>query len=462
MDKKSSRHVVEAIGRKIGPYKIDTTPEILTCYAFDATNIMALPFAVAFPRTTEDVRCIMSICHDSGIVSLPRGAGTGFAGGTVPVGGGMIISTEKLNRILSLDKSERTAVVQSGVVNAALQKEAAKADLMFPPDPSSLEVSTIGGNVAQDAGGPRALKYGVTRDYVAGVEYVAWDGSVIGCGQTGGRRKKWDPVTTLLVGSEGTLGVITEITLKLLPRPRSFSTVLAFFKTAVDAAATVSLVLDCGVLPAAVELIDAETMNCVRQFVDFRIPRGAGCSLLIETDGTEAEARDGMEAVEPILKKGGAIQFTIAESEDQREDLWKMRRSISPSLARIATSKLNEDVCVPRSRLPDLVEAVGKLGAKYCLRVPTFGHAGDGNLHVNIMLDPGDRDQIRRAETLASELFAVTIALGGTISGEHGIGMTKRDFLPDQLGPEGMEVQKKIKRAFDPGLLLNRGKVISL
>jgi len=200
----------------------------------------------------------------------------------------------------------------------------------------------------------------------------------------------------------------------------------------------------------------------VRKFVDFRIPRGAGCSLLIETDGTEAEARDGMEAVEPILKKGGAIEFTVAGSENQREDLWKMRRSISPSLARIATSKLNEDVCVPRSKLPELVEAVGKLGAKYGLKVPTFGHAGDGNLHVNIMLDPQDRDQARRAEMLASELFAVTIDLGGTISGEHGIGMTKRDFLPDQLGPEGLEIQKKIKQSFDPDSLLNRGKVISL
>jgi glycolate oxidase len=462
MDKKSRKRAVDAIAKRIGPHKIETAPEILTCYAYDATNLMALPSAVTFPQTTEDVRWIVSICHASGIPIVPRGAGTGFAGGTVPVDGGLIVSTEKLNRILSLDRFERTAVVEPGVVNAALQKEAAKVDLMFPPDPSSLEVSTVGGNVAQDAGGPRALKYGVTRDYVLGAEYVAWDGRVVGYERSHGRRKRWDPVTTLLVGSEGTLGVMTEINLRLLPRPRSFRTVLAFFDTAVDAAAAVSLVLDSGVIPAAVELIDAETMDCVRKFVDFKVPPRAGCSLLIETDGTEAEARDGMAEVETILRTGGAIEFTVARSENEREDLWKMRRSISPSLARIATSKLNEDVCVPRSMLPALVEAVGRLAAKYRLKVPTFGHAGDGNLHVNVMLSRRDRDEMRRAEALAGELFATTIDLGGTISGEHGIGITKLDFLPDQLGPEGLKVQEKIKRSFDPGLLLNRGKVISL
>jgi glycolate oxidase len=462
MKEKRGRPVIDKIGKKIGPHRIVTAPEILTCYAFDATNVMALPSAVAFPVTTDDVRNIMMICHDYGVVTVPRGAGTGFAGGTVPVDGGIVISTEKMNRIVSIGRSGMTAVVQPGVVNAALQKEAAKLDLMFPPDPSSLEVATIGGNVAQDAGGPRALKYGVTRDYVLGAECVTWDGSVAGSVSTRGGGKKWDPVTTLLVGSEGTLGVITEIKVRLLARPGAFSTVLAFFKTMVEAASAVSRVLDSGVIPAAVELIDADTMDCIRRFVDFRIPVGAGCSLLIETDGTEAEARDGMAVVGPILKKGGAIEITVAGSDKQREDLWRMRRSISPSLARIATSKLNEDVCVPRTKLPELAEAVGRLGAKYGLKVPTFGHAGDGNLHVNIMLNPRDRDQARRAEMLASELFAVTIDLGGTISGEHGIGIAKRDFLPDQLGPEGIEIQKKIKQAFDPGSILNRGKVITL
>jgi glycolate oxidase len=460
MDKRSVKRAVDAIGKKIGLDNIETATEILTCYAYDATNLMALPSAVAFPHSTEDVRAIMSVCHASGIPAVPRGAGTGFAGGTVPLDGGLVISTEKLNRILSLDKSGGTAVVESGVINAALQKEAAKLGLMFPPDPSSLEVSTLGGNVAQDAGGPRALKYGVTRDYVMGVKCVAWDGSVVGSDGSARCRKRWDPLTTLLVGSEGTLGVITEITLKLLPRPGSFSTVLAFFRTAVDAAEAVSLVLASGVVPAAVELMDAETMDCVRKFVDFRIPARAGCSLLIETDGTGEEADDSMLDVEGVLKKGGAMEFTVAGSDTERESLWKMRRSISPSLARISTSKLNEDVCVPRSRLPALVEAVGKLAVKYGLKVPTFGHAGDGNLHVNVMLDRRDRDQMRRAEALVSELFATTIGLGGTISGEHGIGITKLDFLPDQLGSEGLKVQRKIKQAFDPELLLNRGKVL--
>ncbi len=461
MNRKTVKRVIPEIARRIGADKIQTAPELLTCYAFDATNIKALPLAVVFPRNTEDVKAVVSVCRQSRAMVIPRGAGTGFVGGTVPIQGGIVISTEKMNRIISIDRSERLATVQCGVVNASLQNEAAKLDLMFPPDPSSLEVATLGGNVALDAGGPRALKYGVTRHYVLGIEFVTWDGSVVESGGLGRNWVGWDPVTTLLTGSEGTLGVITLIRLKLVDRPRAFSTVLAFFATTVAAAAAVSLVLESGVLPAAIELIDAETMSCIRKFVDVAIPDGAGCSLLIETDGTEAEALETMAAVEHVLGRAGAIGFTVAGSEAEREDLWRMRRSISPSLARIAPGKVNEDVCVPRSKLPNLVETVGELACKYGLKVPTFGHAGDGNLHVNVMLDRNHRDQIKRADALITELFAATLKLGGTISGEHGIGVTKLPFLADQIGPEGLVLQNRVKRAFDPHSLMNPGKVIT-
>jgi glycolate oxidase len=438
---------------------VRTDPEALTCYAFDATNIRSLPSAVAFPETADEIRAVMALCHRFGLKVIPRGAGTGFAGGTVPLEGGVVISTERFNRILDIDVGQKTAVVQSGVVNAALQKEASKHGLMFPPDPSSLEIATIGGNVAQDAGGPRALKYGVTRNYVTGIEFIAWDGSVVEPVDPLATGRLWDPLGTLMAGSEGTLGFMSRIWLRLVEKPRAIRTVLAFFADPVGAAAAVSMILASGVMPAAVELIDAVTMGCITQFVEVDIPRGAGCTLLIETDGRNGEAAGNMAVVARVLDKAKSIGYRTAESDREREELWKMRRSISPSLARLAPGKMNEDVCVPRSRLPALVEAVGKLAEKYSLLVPTFGHAGDGNLHVNVMLDKRNRDEVRRAEALVTELFEVTMKLEGTISGEHGIGITKMQYLPGQLGPDGIRLQDDIKKAFDPESMINPGKV---
>lgn len=461
MDSKPVKGLTDEIARRIGAEKVETAPEILTCYAFDATNRKALPHAVVFPRSRDDVRAIVNLCRDAGVHIIPRGAGTGFAGGTVPIAAGVVISTERLNKILCIDSDEQTALVQAGVVNATLQREAGKAGLMFPPDPSSLEVATVGGNVAQDAGGPRALKYGVTRDYVLGIEFVTWDGHVVDCDCRSRCGRGWDPLTTLLTGSEGTLGVMTDISLRLIPKPQHFCTTLAFFDSTVAAAAAVSLVLASGVVPAAVELMDSETMNCIRKFVDVEVPTGAGCSLLIETDGQEVEARESMAAVEKVLGGAGTIGFRVADSDVEREDLWKMRRSISPSLARIAPHKLNEDVCVPRSKLPELAGIVGDLAGKYRLTVPTFGHAGDGNLHVNVMLSRSNKDEVKRADALVTELFAATLRLGGTISGEHGIGITKLPFLGDQLGPDGLAIQSRIKQAFDPHSLVNPGKVVA-
>lgn len=448
------------VGRRIGSHKIRTAPEFRVCYAFDATNIRRLPLAVAFPETAEDVQVLLRACADCSMAVVPRGAGTGFAGGTVPPDGGVVLSTEKLNRILSIDADRRTAVVEPGVVNAALQREAAKSGLMFPPDPSSLEVCTVGGNVAQDSGGPRALKYGVTRDYVLGVEAVVPGGRTIDFGTPSVREGRWNPLTTLLVGSEGTLGVFTRIHLKLLRRPASFATALAFFRTARDAATAVNLIFDRGVLPAALELVDAETMKCIRRFISIETPPSAGCSLLVETDGRDGESHEMMLAAEREMRGAGPVELRMAKSDKEREDLWKMRRSVSPSLARIAPWKLNEDLCVPRSNLPRLVDAVARLGSKYGLRVPTFGHAGDGNLHVNVMFDRKAPDQQTRAQSLVRELFEVTLGLSGSISGEHGIGLTKMGFLPAQLGPHNMDYQIRVKRAFDPRGLLNPGKVV--
>ena len=461
MARNRTQDVVGEIEKRLGRHKVGASRETLICYAFDATNIRALPDAVTFPETTEDVRTIVGICSSAGVPVLPRGAGTGFAGGTVPLKGGVVISTERLNRILEIDAERKTATVQPGVVNHVLQVSAARAGLMFPPDPSSLEVCTIGGNVAQDAGGPRAVKYGVTRDYVLAIEVVLWDGRIVESGRPHDPCAHWDPILALLIGSEGTLGVMTEIVVGLVPRPRRFATALVFMKSLEAAAEAVNEVFASGVLPAALELMDSVTMGAVRSFVDIEVPADAGCALLIETDGMGKEAADDMSRIEKSLGKMDVISIRSATGDDERADLWKMRRSISPSLALIAPHKIKEDVCVPRSRLPRLAHTVTGLAGKYGLTVPTFGHAGDGNLHVNVMLDRNNAAELRRAEALVRELFDTTLALGGTISGEHGVGITKREFLPDQVGDLGLEIQRKIKASFDPYMRINPDKVVT-
>ena len=457
MTERSRRRALARLARLLGGQKLETTPEVLACYAFDATNIRCRPFAVAFPEGTADIQVLMRMCEEAELPVIPRGAGTGFAGGTVPLHGGVVISTERLARIISVERDGRLAVVEPGVVNARLQAEAGKVGLMFPPDPSSLGVSTLGGNVAQDAGGPRALKYGVTRDYVLGVDAVLAGGHLV---ESNWRNAGWDPVSILLVGSEGTLGFITRIYLRLVAKPEAFATVLAFFESTHDAAAAVNRIFAAGVLPAAVELIDADTMASITSFARLDVPNRAGCSLLVETDGEAVEAREMMAAVEEAIKAERPVELRLAASEIERQELWRMRRAVSPALARIAPWKINEDVCVPRSNLPALVDAVRLLGQKHSLRVPTFGHAGDGNLHVNIMFDTRDKDQVRRAEALAADLFEATLRLSGSISGEHGIGLTKMPYLAGQLGPDVIRLSEHIKHVFDPRGIVNPGKVI--
>jgi len=459
MKSTSTGKLTAEIARKLGAQKIETSPEVLVCYAFDATNIRHLPAAVVFPETREDVEAVMKLCAAEAVAAIPRGAGTGFAGGTVPIRGGVVVSTERMDRTISIDRDRRQAVLEPGVVNARLQREASKVGLMFPPDPSSLEACTIGGNVAQDAGGPRALKYGVTRDYVLAVEAVLYGGGVVGSDREATSPGDWDPMRPLLVGNEGTLGFLTRITLRLLPKPDRFATALASFRTTRDAARAVNLIFERGVLPAAVELIDAETMACVASFIKISVPASAGCSLLVETDGRECEAADAMSAVETALLEAEPIEIKVAQTEAERENLWRMRRAVSPSLARIAPWKINEDVCVPRSQLPSLVDRVAALGKKYGISVPTFGHAGDGNLHVNVMFDPRKGDEAKRAQELVEGLFEATLGLGGTISGEHGIGFTKLKFLPGELGRDTTDLETRIKQSFDPRGLMNPGKV---
>ncbi len=458
-DTETSR-AIERITQKLGSDAVETSPEIRTCYGFDATNLKSLPAAVVFPRTVEAVRAVVLICDEENVKLIVRGAGTGFAGGTVPLGNELVMSTERLNRIRAIDRERRVAIVEAGVVNGRLQGEVARYGLMFPPDPSSMEVATIGGNVAQDAGGPRAVKYGVTRDYVLGVEAVTYNGKLIECGFTSTDKKVWNPLRSLLTGSEGTLMIMTAFVLKLLPLPEAFCTALAFFDKTMAAAEAVSRILDSGIIPAAVELMDSSTIACVKSFIDLDIPEESGCSLLLETDGTVNEARESMETIARVLEESGAIQIRVASGEKERQEIWLMRRSISPSLAKIAPAKLNEDVCVPRSRLPELVEGVERLAGKYGLQVPTFGHAGDGNLHINVMIDRRNRDQLKRAEALVEELFALTLRLEGTISGEHGIGIAKRRYLKGQLGEHLYNYERLVKQAFDPKTMFNPGKVI--
>ncbi|MGQ9603821.1 MAG: FAD-binding oxidoreductase [bacterium] len=449
---------LEEIKRVCPGIEYSCSPEVCVCYSFDATGLKSIPQAVVFPRNLDDVRQSVRHLTEEGIGVVPRGAGTGFAGGTVPIEDSVVLSMEKMNRIIKIDRDERTATVEPGVVNAMIQQQAMVFDLMFPPDPSSLEVSTIGGNVAQDAGGPRALKYGVTRHYVLEIEFVTWDGSVSSTNQIG----QWQPILSLLIGSEGTLAVMTRFKLKLIPLPRFFSTMLVFFNSTSSAAEAVSGILESGVMPSAIELMDRSTLNCITQYIEVELPSGTGCALIVEIDGTSRSELDYMKMVKDVVGRHEPIDMRVATDSLERERLWQMRRSVSPSLARIAPSKLNEDVCVPRSKLPKLVEIMERLSKKYKLMIPTFGHAGDGNLHVNVMFDKRNPDQLRRAEAVVEELFSAVIEMGGSISGEHGIGIAKQQFLKKQVGEQGLNYLRAIRQAFDPRGFINPGKVIPL
>ncbi|MGN6224476.1 FAD-binding oxidoreductase [Pseudoxanthomonas sp.] len=428
-------------------------------YGEDNSRRYALADAVALPGTREQVQAIVRLCREHRVPIVARGSGTSSTGAAIPYAGGVAVSFERMNRILRIEAGDRYAVVEAGVLNSELQAAIAAHGLFWAPDPASADVATIGGNLACNAGGPHAVKYGATRDNVLGLQAVTGTGDLIACGSVTTKDATGYDLTHLLIGSEGTLGLIVEATLRLLPKPPRRASLRALYGDVTQAAAAVSRVMAQPVAPAMLEFMDRACIRLAREVGGADIP-DAGALLMIEVDGEHETLPHALEAVAAAAAGEGLIALDEAPDEAARERLWSARKSLSPALRTIAAGKINEDVVVPVSRIPDLVGGVEKMAAGFDLPIVVFGHAGNGNLHVNILYDPQDADQTARARAALPRLFELTLSLGGTLSGEHGIGVAKRDFMPHAFTPATLAAMRAIKHALDPDGILNPGKVL--
>jgi len=434
--------------------------EDLVAYGFDAAAIApeSAPEMVAFPTETGQISATLKLANEFGFPVTARGAGTGAVGAAVPVHGGLALVMTRMNRILEIDRDNLTALVEPGVVTGKLQEEVEKLGLFYPPDPSSLHVSTLGGNVAMGSGGPRAVKYGVTRDYVLGLEVVFADGSIVATGAQTMKSVVGYDLTRLMVGSEGTLGIVTRIRLRLIPKPETVMTATASFAQVSQAARAVAAITSARIIPCALELMDRGSVEAVEKLLQAGLP--AASLLLIETDGPKEQASMEMSRIEGILREHGAEGVKTASTRKDRDLLWKARRSMSQATSRMAPNKINEDVTVPRSRIPDLISRLEALSEKTGAPIISFGHAGDGNMHVNILTDKRDEKRYAQALKTVEDVFRITLELGGTLSGEHGIGLAKAKYIESEIGERGVEIIRAIKKLFDPNNILNPGKII--
>jgi glycolate oxidase len=455
------KDIVAELQEAIGEAKVLSSPVDLISYSFDGTFEQHAPDAVVLPETNEDVAAVIKVASRRQVPLVARGMSSGLAGGSIPFSGGVVVSLTRMNRILEIDEENMTVSVEAGIVTADLQAEVEKLGLFFPPDPASNRHSTIGGNIACDAGGPRCLKYGVTGDYVLGLTVVLHDGRLL---ETGGKSIKnvvgYD-LTSLFVGSEGTLGIITGALLRLVAKPQFVRTALADFLSLDDASRAVNAILSAGIVPATLELMDETAMTCIEEAMHLGLPLDAEAMLIIETDGSDEEAvvRE-IEEVARICRETGARGVKVARDEGERENLWNARRSVSPSLARQAPNKLGEDITVPRSAIPEAIRRIKAISERYGLPIVVFGHAGDGNLHPNILFDRRDPEQWEKVEQIVGDVFDVALELGGTLSGEHGVGTFKLPYIERALGATSIDIQRRLKQALDPQNILNPGKVL--
>jgi glycolate oxidase len=453
--------LIDSMAKVVGKEAVLYTPEDLAVYSYDGTFAEGQPDLVVLPGTTEQVSQVVALAAQTRLPLIPRGMGSGLAAGSIPIpGGGIVLCLSRMNHILEIDTINATVSAEAGVVTADLQNEVEKHGLFYPPDPSSIRHSTIGGNIACNAGGPRCLKYGVTGDYVLGLTVVLADGRIL---KTGGKPIKdvtgYD-LNALFTGSEGTLGLITEALLHLVAKPLYARTALAEFVSLEDASQAVNALLSAGIVPATLELMDQTAIICIEEAMHLGLPTDVEASLLIEADGADQQTVEReIETCYRICQEKGARAVKIAQTETERGKLWKARRSISPSLARKAPNKLGEDITVPRSAIPEVIRRLRAISACYGLPIVIFGHAGDGNLHPNILFDKRQPEQWAKVEQMVGEIFAASLALGGTLSGEHGVGMLKQPYLEKALGSTSIELQKKIKSALDPMNILNPGKI---
>jgi glycolate oxidase len=455
--------LIDELTKIVGADRTLTSDVDIAPYSFDGTAALRKrPACVIFPQSTEQIAACMRVAHQANIPVVTRGSGTGLSGGSVPVEGCIVLCTVDLNRILELDQQNLTIRCQPGVITQTIDQEAAKVGLFYPPDPGSQKISTIGGNVAENSGGLRGLKYGVTRDYVMGLEVVLVDGEVLWLGNKCVKDVAGYNLRDLFIGSEGTLGVVTEVLLKLLPRPEARRTMLAGFTSAEAAAETVSEIIASRIVPCTLEFLDQQTIRCVENFSNVGLPTDVAALLLMESDGATAVVEVEIQAMLKIAQRRGAIVVQEAKNEAEADRLRLARRSAFSALARVRPTTILEDVTVPRSELAKMISFISETAKKHNLLVGTFGHMGDGNLHPTFLTDERDADEMHRVEQALEEIVDYTLQLGGTITGEHGVGLAKKAFLQRQMGDASYTLLKKIKQTLDPHGLLNPGKIFDL
>ena len=429
-------------------------------YGYDNSRRQALPDAVAFPTTHDQVRQIVKLCNEKHIPITARGRGTGTTGATVPTHGGLVVSLERMNKIITVDTANRYMVVEPGVLNQQIQDEAAQQGFFWPPDPSSGAFCTVGGNLAYNSAGPRAVKYGTPRENTLGLRAITGEGEEIRTGVFTTKGVVGYDLTRLLIGSEGTLAIITEATLKLSPLAESKRTLQAIYRDIESATEAVAAIMAQPVIPCALEFIDGKSIDMIRHYSNADLPQDAGAMLMIEVDGPESCIEKSMDAVASAAKNGGLIRLVHARTENEINDLWATRKALSPALRTVAPKKINEDIVVPVSNIPTLIRGLDNLSKEFDITIINFGHAGNGNLHTNILYDPADEKQAINAHHCLDKMFSLVLSLNGTLSGEHGVGLEKMDFIDREIDPVTLDLMRKIKNQFDPNNILNPGKML--
>lgn len=451
--------IISELAAIVGGENIATSRHDLICYGYDATQMEFLPDAVIHPATPEETAAILKLANRRRFPVFPRGAGSGFTGGALPKGGGVVLVTTRMNRILRIDTENLIAEVEPGLVTEDFQREVEKLGLFYPPDPASLKFSTLGGNVAENAGGPRCVKYGVTRDFIMGLEVVLPTGDIIRTGTETYKAVVGYDLTRLLCGSEGTLGVITKIIFKLLPLPEGKKTMLTIFDSIDGAARAVSTIIGARIIPTTLEFMDHATLQCVEKRFNLGIPPAGRAVLLIEVDGDNELIEKQAQRIHDLIEPLGLVQFRAAKDQAESDALWRVRRLVSPSLRDVNPHKYNEDIVVPRSKVPDVIRKIEQIKEKYQIPIVNFGHAGDGNIHVNVMIDRDIPGEEERAESALKEIFQAALDLNGTMSGEHGVGLAKQPFIEMELNPVQIRTMQAIKLALDPNNIMNPGKI---
>jgi glycolate oxidase len=443
----------------VGAGHVLTSPEDCWTYAYDATDQAHAPEAVVFPGSAEEIARILKLANHYRFPVTPRGAGTGRSGGSVPIEGGVVLVLTRLNRILEINPADLVAVVEPGVILGRLQREVAAQGLYYPPDPASAEFCTIGGNVAECAGGAVAVQYGVTRDYVLGLTVALPTGEIIDAGSRTMKGVVGYDLTRLFLGSEGTLGVITRIILRLTPKPPARQTLAAGFESLTAAAQAVSRILTAGLAPTALEFLDRVTLDCVRELLPFPVPEKAAALLLVAVDGHPRDVEERAVNMARFCREQGARPVLRAKTAAEAENLWKARKVISPALLKVRPNKVSEDVVVPIGAIPALIDGLQEISRRRGLIIPSYGHAGDGNMHVNVLYDRKISEEKEAVGPTIVDIFTLTRRLSGTLSGEHGIGLTKAPYLRMELSDAAIALQQRLKLAFDPNNIMNPGKI---